>query len=71
MKQLFYYSMIFLTVAVTSCKEDEEDQCCDPTNPECVNYNPCWDVEEPTAEIILRGTIFGPDGFELTPDDTL
>jgi len=71
MKNLFFYFLLFLFVAMTGCKEDEEDQCCDPTNPECANYNPCWDVEEPSAEIILQGSIFGPEGFELTPDDSL
>ncbi len=30
MKNLFFYSLLFL--AVTGCKEDDEDQCCDPTN---------------------------------------
>ena len=54
-----------------ACKKDEEEECCDPTNPECINYDPCLEVEEPTAEIILQGTIFGPEGFELTPDDSL
>lgn len=41
--------MIFLFVAVTGCKVDDEDQCCDPTNPECANYDPCFGKEETTA----------------------
>jgi len=49
MKQVFFYSMVFLFVVVTGCKEDDEDQCCDPTNPECANYDPCFGKEETTA----------------------
>lgn len=31
-----------------SCKKDEEE-CCDPTNPECINYDPCYGSTETTA----------------------
>jgi hypothetical protein len=58
MNKAFYYLMIFLFVAVTGCKEDDEDQCCDPTNPECVNYDPCFG-NEPTAAFKMRGTSVG------------
>ena len=66
---LLFAGVVLLTLH--ACKKDEEQECCDPTNPECINYDPCLDVEEPTAEIILQGTIFGPEGFELTPNDSL
>jgi hypothetical protein len=49
MNKYFFYSMLFLFAAVTGCKEDDEDQCCDPTNPECVNYDPCFGETETTA----------------------
>jgi len=32
MNKVFLYSLLFLFVVVTGCKEDDEDQCCDPTN---------------------------------------
>lgn len=47
MRNYFFYSMLFLAVEVTGCKE--EDECCDPTNPECANYNPCYGKMETTA----------------------
>ena len=58
MNKVFFYSILFLFVTVTSCKEDDEDQCCDPTNPECANYDPCFG-NEPTAEFKMRGTSVG------------
>jgi hypothetical protein len=58
MKNPLFYSMLFLFVAVTGCKEDDEDQCCDPTNPECANYDPCFG-KEPTASFKMRGTSVG------------
>jgi len=66
---LLLAGVILLTLH--ACKKDEEEECCDPANPDCINYDPCLEVEEPTAEIILQGSIFGPEGFELTPDDSL
>lgn len=60
-----------IIIFFTSCESDDENECCDPTNPECPNYDACLGIKEPSATIILREPIFGPDGFELTPDDSL
>jgi hypothetical protein len=53
MKKFFFYLMLFLFVAVTGCKEDDEDQCCVPTNPECANYDPCLGKIETTADFTI------------------
>lgn len=63
--------LVVFAISIYSCRKDNDEECCDPTNPECPNYDPCIGVEEPSAEIILQGSIFGPDGFERTPDDSL
>jgi len=75
MKRFKYIPTIFLAAGLafvfSACCRDDDNTCSDPTNPECENYDPCIDIEEPSAKIILRESIFGPDGFELTPDDSL
>jgi len=73
MKEILKISfLLILVIAIaTGCQDDDENTCCDPTNPECPNYDPCIGIEEPNAAIILQEPIFGPEGFELTPDDSL
>jgi hypothetical protein len=57
----FYYLLI-LALIWAGCKKDDEEECCDPTNPECANYDPCFGKEEPTAAFLMedrsRGTSF-------------
>ncbi|MFT6998496.1 MAG: hypothetical protein ACJAQ4_002258 [Cryomorphaceae bacterium] len=57
MKNYFFYSLLFLAVVVTGCKEEDED-CCDVSNPDCSNYDPCWDAM-PSADFKMRGTSVG------------
>ncbi|GEM_PF-886584 len=40
---------LILAAFLQSCKEDE-CPCVDETNPECDNYNPCWDKKPVTAD---------------------
>lgn len=71
MNKVFFYSILFLFVAVTGCKEDDEDQCCDPTNPECANYDPCWDVDEPDSGFILEEALLSNEGLVWAGDDSV
>lgn len=51
--RLFTVSCIFSLVVVASCKKDP---CCDVTNPECPNYDPCYGKKLPTARFeMLEG----------------
>ena len=67
--QLFY--LLFAVILLSGCDKDEEQECCDPTNPECINYDPCLDVEEPTAEIILQESINTFDGIKWPGNDSV
>jgi hypothetical protein len=58
MKKVLCSYLLFLFVMVTGCKEDDEDPCRDPTNPECANYDPCFG-NEPTASFKMRGSSVG------------
>lgn len=48
------------------------DNCEDPTNPECENYDPCWGMEEPIVDFEM-GEIYGISGGDdiLFPSDTV
>ncbi len=50
MKNFLFYSLLFVFIGVTGCKKDDEDQCCDPANPECPNYDPCYGESEVSAD---------------------
>ncbi len=73
MKQLFYYLIFILFVAMTGCKEDDEDQCCDPTNPECANYDPCIGQSPVTADFKIFDEIFqiGSEAGNWYEDDVI
>lgn len=53
----FYY-LLLLALIWTGCQDDDDNTCCDPTNPECANYDPCFG-KEPTAAFKMRGTSVG------------
>jgi len=38
-----------ILITLHACKKDEEE-CCDPTNPECINYDPCFGETEVSAD---------------------
>jgi len=73
MNKVFLYSLLFLFVVVTGCKEDDEDQCCDPTNPECPNYDPCINESPVTAEFKIYDDVFsgGPNADQWFEDDKI
>jgi hypothetical protein len=73
MKNIIFYSLLFLFVAVTSCKEDDEDQCRDPTNPECANYDPCFGMVETTAFFTISQALsgFGDNASVFIEDDVV
>ncbi len=51
MKNSYRYLIVLLvglTLSLNSCRE--ECPCVDETNPECDNYNPCWDKKPVTAD---------------------
>lgn len=54
MKNYFYsIKLIFILaslVSVTSCDSDDENECCDPSNPECSNYDPCYGSNPTSAD---------------------
>lgn len=50
MKNYFIYSILILLVGIASCKSDDDNECCDPSNPECPNYDACYGVLPTTAE---------------------
>lgn len=45
--------LIFSTTIFSSCDGDDEDDCCDPTNPECANYDPCYGKEATSADFAI------------------
>jgi hypothetical protein len=70
-----FYSLLFLFVALTGCKEDDEDPecpCTDPSNPECSNYDPCFGNEEPNASFFTEDRLTWPEfGENLWIQDTI
>jgi hypothetical protein len=62
MKSSFQYlAMLFMVAAVVAqCKKDDEP-CCDPTNPACPNYDPCFGKLETTAFFTIAQRL-GPIG---------
>jgi hypothetical protein len=65
LKKSFKYLIILLAgmaLVLNSCKEDCPS-CQDPTNPDCDNYDPCWNKQPVTAdfEISQQPVTFYPD----------
>jgi len=65
MKEILKISFLLFLIAflVIGCGKDDDitecpAPCDDPANPECPNYDPCWNIQEPTAEILMRETYF-------------
>lgn len=53
--------LVVFAISIYSCRKDNDEECCDPTNPECPNYDPCYGVEEPSAEFFIEDGV--RDGF--------
>jgi hypothetical protein len=60
-----YGVLLFFTILLTlSCNKDDDD-CCDPTNPACSNYDPCYGVQEVSADFRIL-EIIGSNGSSET-----
>ncbi|MCA1763470.1 MAG: hypothetical protein LC664_10815 [Flavobacteriales bacterium] len=67
-----YFLLLLVTALAVSCQDDDENTCCDPTNPECPNYDPCWDKEEPNASFFTEDRLTWPEfGENLWIHDTI
>lgn len=73
MKNYFFYSVFLLFVAVTGCKNDDDNECCDPTNPECANYDECFGKLETTAFFTISQALsnFGDNNSVFIEDDVI
>lgn len=69
MKRINYTQTIFLLAFVTllfsACDPDDDNTCCDPTNPECSNYDPCYGKIPTTAEFKIAQQ-YAPFGSNAT-----
>lgn len=50
-------AFVGLTVVIFGCKSDD-NTCYDPSNPECENYDPCYDKLPTTAEFTISKQYF-------------
>jgi len=74
MKTLKNYFLIALLGAavMAGCRSDDDDApCCDATNPECPNYDPCWDVDEPDAGFTMEEFILALQEWVSAGDDSV
>ncbi|TVR38464.1 MAG: hypothetical protein EA392_09770 [Cryomorphaceae bacterium] len=65
--------VVLAGMVLVGCRNDDDAPCCDPTNPECPNYDPCWD-KYPTADFKMRQTSVGfviPDHLQAEWCDTI
>lgn len=77
MLRLKYIQIAFLAIGLallfSSCNTDDENECCDPANPECSNYDPCYS-NPPTADFKMRTTSVSfvtPENLEAEWCDTI
>lgn len=47
-----------LALIFSSCDPDDDNTCCDPSNPECENYDPCYGKSETTAFFTIAQQYF-------------
>lgn len=68
-----FFLLLLIALLAVGCQEDDENTCCDPTNPECPNYDPCYNIE-PTADFKMRGTsvaFMTPENLQAEWCDTI
>lgn len=63
MKALQKYVLLAVLAGavMAGCRNDDDAPCCDETNPECPNYDPCWDKEEPNARFFTEDRLIWPE----------
>jgi hypothetical protein len=69
-KYFALFTILLSLLTFNGCKDDCP-KCDDPTNPECENYDPCWDKKPVTADFEMSDLfpIAPPDGIpEWNPD---
>lgn len=77
MKRINYTQTIlllaFVTLLFSSCDPDDDNTCCDPSNPECENYDPCYGKIPTTAEFTIAQQYapFGPNAYIYIEDSVL
>lgn len=74
MKTIYNFLLLLMLASLflQCCKNKEEEKYCyDPTNPKCVNYDPCYGVKPPTAEFTIHEGLLGIDNWVKTPDDSV
>jgi hypothetical protein len=73
MKKLFY--LLFVSLIWSGCKKDDDNPecpCTDPSNPECINYDPCFGNGEPNASFFTEDRLIYPEfGEYLWIHDTI
>ena len=66
--------LVLAPLLMQCCKEDDKD-CYDPTNPKCVNYDPCYNAKLPDANFTIQESIYttypGTTGWHWMPDDSV
>ncbi|NEN25647.1 hypothetical protein G3O08_19315 [Cryomorpha ignava] len=62
-----------LALVFSSCDPDDDNTCCDPTNPECTNYDPCYGKIETTAFFTISQALsnFGENASVFIEDDVV
>jgi hypothetical protein len=65
--------LILITiVTATGCEKDDDAPCCDPTNPECPNFDPCHGIGQPSARFFIEDRLIWPEwGEELWIADSI
>lgn len=60
-------------LGLSSCDPDDDQvaPCCDSTNPECPNYDPCTTKVEPTADFMMQEGVMTNDGYVFGRDDSV
>lgn len=57
MKIKSYFYLLLLLFSIQNCKKDCNDNCNDPNNPNCGNYNPCLSVKPVSADFIMGAMV--------------
>ena len=77
MKRLIYATALLAAAALllgSGCRKDDDGQaapCYDESNPDCVNYDPCWDRKEPVSAGFEVGRFFPLGSNSSFPFDYL
>ena len=70
MKEILKISfLLILVIAIAAgCQDDDENACCDPTNPECPNYDPCFGGPISKADFTISNRVSTWEGWQFFAD---